>query len=114
MYLTEDQEKEVTKLEKALIKDGRKAFVQEMRHSSILQLEAKLLSLAKHSQEITNTKNRDGELLAAKQRKSELEAPYREQATYNQKLARFVSLVLKDQEGDTVELNSPESAKGVL
>lgn len=114
MYLTEDQEKEVTKLEKALIKDGREDFVLEMRRADISQLETKLLGLAKHSQEITNTKNRDEELLAAKQRKSELEAPYREQTNYNKKLARFVSLVLKDEEGDTDEVNSSESAQGAL
>ncbi len=116
MYLTEDQEKEVTKIEKALIRDGREDFVLEMKRADISQLEAKLLELAKHAQEIQNTKDRDDELIQARRKKSDLEAPYREQTRYNKKLARFVALTLKDEEGDLNgdTLESSESAQGAL
>lgn len=102
MYLTEDQEKEIVTLEKALIKDGRQDWIKEMRVAEKDQLEFKLLNLAKHAQEITNTKNRDEELLKAKKHKSSLEAPYREQTKYNKKLSRFVSLLLIEEEGDVI------------
>lgn len=89
-------EKEVTKLEKYLRKQGRKDFIDEMRAASDGTLESKLLSLAKHDQEIRNTMAKDEELIKAKERKADLEATYKEQLRMNAKLARFVALVMQD------------------
>lgn len=89
-------EKEITKLEKYLIRQGREDFVVAMRNADAQSLDFKLLGLAKHKQEIANTKARDIEFNEAKERAKELEAPYKEQLKMNEKLARFVSLVMKE------------------
>lgn len=89
-------EKEVTKLERYLIKQGREDFVQAMRAAEEDRLNSKLLSLAKHRQEIKSTKAEDLELLRASELKKELEAPYKEQLRMNEKLASFVALVMKE------------------
>jgi hypothetical protein len=90
-------EKETTKLEKHLVKQGRRDFIDEIRAASPDALNAKLLGLAKHNQEIANTKAADQELERAKQRKKDLEEPYKDQKKMNEKLARFVALVMKEQ-----------------
>lgn len=90
-------EKETTKLEKFLKKEGRQDFIDEMRAATPDQLEAKLLGLAKHAQEITNTRDSDEELRAAKERAKSLGATYREQKKMNDKLARFVALMMQEQ-----------------
>lgn len=98
MYLTDDQELELTKLEKYLIRQGREDLVRSMKNATIEEMENKLLAYAKHAQEITNTKNRDEELIEARRKVSTLNAPYSEQLRMNKKLARYVSLILKDEE----------------
>lgn len=90
-------ELETTKLERYLIKHDRADFIKETRGASPETLDAKLLGLAKHNQEISNTKADDEELIQAAQRKKDLEAPYREQLRMNTKLARFVSLIMQEQ-----------------
>lgn len=89
-----DQEKEVTKLERYLKREGRDDFVTEMMGASTQQLDAKMLSLAKHNEEITNTKNEDEELQQAKVKVKVLGAPYRDQTKMNKKLTRFVALLM--------------------
>lgn len=89
-------EKETTKLEKYLVKQGRKDFIDEVRGASSETLNQKLLALAKHNQEIANTKAADSELEAAKERKKDLEQPYKDQKKMNEKLARFVALIMKE------------------
>jgi len=89
-------EKEVTKLEKFLKNEGRQDFIDEMRTVDLEALDAKILNLAKHRQEILNTRANDAELERAKEVKKDLEAPYKEQLKMNEKLTRFVSLVMKD------------------
>lgn len=89
-------EKEVTKLEKYLKKEGRQDFVDEMMDGDSERLNAKLLGLAKHRQEILNTRSEDGDLKKAKEEVKDLDAPYKEQLKMNEKLTRFVSLVMKD------------------
>ena len=90
-------ELETTKLEKFLIKQGRMDFVEEIRAASPESLNTKLLNLAKHAQEIANTKSADLELEVVAQKKKELEAPYNEQKRMNAKMARFVALMMKEQ-----------------
>lgn len=88
---------ETMKLEKYLVKQGRGDFIQEMRSATPETLEAKLLALAKHNQEISNTMGRDDKLAEAKRRKADLEAPYKDQKKMNAKLARFVALMMQEQ-----------------
>lgn len=89
-------EKETTKLEKYLVKQGRKDFIEEIRGASPETLNAKMLGLAKHAQEISNAKADDRVLEAASQHKKDLEAPYRDQKKMNAKLVRFVALIMKE------------------
>lgn len=93
------REKEIIKLEKDLIKDGRKEFVLEVRQGDSFTRDQKLLKLAKHRSEIKSTKANDEELRKARLNKNSLEAPYREQLKWNDKLTRFVTLVMEE-EGD--------------
>ena len=99
MYLTEDQETELTKLEKFLKKEGRNDLIQGLKGATLDEMNAKLLGYAKHAQEIIDTKNRDEELKNARQRVKVLNEPYREQLNMNKKLARYTALVIKDEEG---------------
>ena len=103
-------EKETTKLEKFLKKEGRQDFIDEMRAADAGQLEARLLGLAKHAQEITNTRDNDEELRKAKEHAKNLGAPYREQKKMNDKLARFVALMMQEKGiiAETTEVESEE------
>ncbi len=96
--LNEDLEKEVTKLEIYLRKNNRQDFIDEMRNAGPEQLDAKMLSLAKHKEEVANTRARDEELKASKAKTKELNAPYNEQLRMNAKLSRFVSLMMQESE----------------
>lgn len=89
-------EKETTKLERYLIKEGRKDFIDEIRAASLGTLDQKMLGLAKHREEIRNTKANDEALNDAKERAKDLGAPYRDQLRMNEKLTRFVSLIMKE------------------
>lgn len=86
------KDKEVIKLEKKLGAD----FANELRAMDKEQLEAKLLALAKYRQEIQSSKNADEELKRAKQRKADLEAPYRDSMKDNDLRSRLVSLVMEE------------------
>ena len=90
-------EKETTKLEKYLEKQGRKDFIEAVRGASPETLDSKLLALAKHNQEISNTKASDEKLIEASVSKKVLEAPYREQLNMNKKMSRFIALIMKEQ-----------------
>lgn len=89
-------EKETTKLEKYLKERDRGDFIDAIRSADFLTLDAKLLGLAKHREEIKNTKARDNDLKKASETKKNLEAPYREQMRMNEKLARFVALIMQE------------------
>lgn len=90
-------EKEMTTLEKYLVREGRKDFIDEIRAASPETLDSKLLGLAKHREEIANTKANDGELRRAKEKAKDLGAVYRDQLKMNNKLARFVALIMEEQ-----------------
>lgn len=87
---------ERTKLEKFLKNQGRQDFIDDVVNMSREQLDDKMLRLAKHREEIQSTKNKDQELIQVKEKKKMLEAPYREQKKMNDKLARYVMLVMQD------------------
>lgn len=90
------EDKEKTKLEKFLKKQGRQDFLEEVDAADVTQLDSKLLGLAKHEQEINNTKSDDAALEEAKNVKKSLEAPYRDQLKMNKKLARYVALTMQE------------------
>lgn len=87
------EEVEKTKIERAL---NDEEYVAELEGMSKVELEQKLLGLAKHEQEIISTKNNDDELNAAKRKASVLGSPYREQLKFNKLKARLVNLILKE------------------
>lgn len=89
-------EKETTKLEKYLIKEGRREFIDEVRVADPAVLDQKILGLAKHREEIKNTKSEDVELTRCIQTKKSLEAPYREQLRMNEKMASFIALIMRE------------------
>lgn len=89
-------EKEKTKLEKYLKKQGRQDFIEQIDAADVTQLDAKLLGLAKHAQEIANTKANDVALEDVKNEKKTLEQPYREQLQMNKKLSRYVALAMQE------------------
>lgn len=99
LKMDEDSEKEITKLERYLIKQGRQDFITEMRHGTPLIREAKRLNLAKHLQEIISTQASDKELNEVNAKRSQLRAPYLEQKKMNEKFSRFVHL-LAEESGD--------------
>lgn len=92
----EDLEKEITKLERYLIKEGRKEFVEEIRLNPAGR-EAKLISLFKHLQEIEETMKNDEELQKTRKTASALAYPYNRQKLMNKKLRRFIFLLNKEQ-----------------
>lgn len=90
------EEKEIIKLERYLKREGREDFVTEMMGASPAQLDSKMLGLAKHREEIQNTKDNDEELKKAKAEAKNLGSPYNDQMKMNKKLTRFVALLMKE------------------
>lgn len=92
--------KESIELEKKLSRKYGNGFVSEIRGLDKAGLENKLLGLANHNQEVITTKNNDRELEVAKDKKNELEAPYRDQIAANKIKTRFIHLILKEKDVD--------------
>lgn len=89
-------EKEIIKLERYLRREGREDFVTEMHGASPQQLDSKMLSLAKHAEEIQTTRDDDQKLREAKSEVKVLAAPYNDQKKMNKKMNRFVALLMKE------------------
>lgn len=94
-----DQTTELTKLEKFLIKEGRQDFLVQTQQASTDQLKVKQLELAKHAQEIEDTKQNDEKLIEITEQKKVLEEPYKEQLKFNKKMARYVHIISKEKGG---------------
>lgn len=94
--ITDELEKEMTKLEKYLKKQGRNELVQELHGLKSDQLKSRLLGQAMHYQEIMDTKAIDEKLTDALELVKSLRASYNEQLRMNKKISRFISLLLKD------------------
>jgi hypothetical protein len=80
------------KLEKQLGSE----YVDSLRALPKKELEFKLLELMKHSQAIDETKERDKDLIDAKNTYDEYKAPYTEQKSQNKKKQKMIYLILKD------------------
>ncbi len=96
--ITDELEKEATKLEKYLNKQGRETLVTEIKGLTAEELKKRVQDLALYRQEIFNTKANDIKLQDVAEEKKGLEAPYKEQVRMNDKITRFASLLLKDLE----------------
>lgn len=91
-----DLEKEITKFERYLIRQGRAELVQELRQLDNDQRRQRLMQQAVLEQEIQDTKNKDEELKKAKDLARELNATYNDQTRMSRKISRFVHLLIED------------------
>ena len=92
------QVKEVTKLEKYLIRQKDSQFVKDLRALTKDQLKKKMQDQAIYRQETVTAKMEDEELKSLKEKVKDLQAPYNDSLKMNDKISRFVSLLLKDLE----------------
>lgn len=91
-----DLEKEITKLERYLRKQGRDELVQELRSLDNEDRRNRLMKQAVHEQEIMDTKAKDEKLKEAKAEASALNGIYNEQLRMNKKISRFIHLLIED------------------
>lgn len=92
--------KEIIKLEKKLRNEtGGKDYVEELRQASPHELGEKLKDLAKYRQAIITTRSKDVDLKAARKKVNGLNYPYTQQLKGNTDKARFIGLLLQEQEG---------------
>lgn len=97
--MTEDLEKEATKLEKYLIRNGRSELVLELRRLNLEQLKKRIQDQAIFKQESITARQKDEGLKNAKDQARELAAPYNESIRMNDKISRFISLLMEDSGG---------------
>jgi hypothetical protein len=92
-------EKELTKLERYFVKNGRHDLVAELRRSNREQLHERLKKQAVHLQEIADSKAKDDKLKAARNDVADLSAPYRESKTMCERISRLIHLIVQEQGG---------------
>lgn len=92
-------EKEVTKLERYFIKNGRHELVAELRRSNREQLHERLKKQAIHLQEIADSKAKDEKLKEAKNEVSFLSSPYNDSKTMCNRISRLIHLIVQEQGG---------------
>lgn len=91
-----DLEKEITKLERYLIKQGRQELVNELRNLDNDDRRNRLMKQAVHEQEIMDTRAKDEKLRKAKEEARFQAASYNEQLRFNKKISRFIHLLIED------------------
>lgn len=91
-----DLEKEKTKLERYLKKQGRNELITELEGLDNDQRRDRLMKQAVHEQEIMDAKANDRELNAAKEKARDLGAVYNENLRMNKKISRFIHLLIED------------------
>lgn len=91
-----DLEKEITKFERYLIKNGRTELVQELRQLDNDDRRQRLMKQAVYEQEIMDAKANDRELQAAKDNARFLGSTYTENLRMNKKISRFIHLLIED------------------
>lgn len=94
--ISDELEKESTKLEKYLEQQGRESLIRELRSLDKTHLLAKTLEYAKYRQDILDFKANDKELQDTTKKKAELMAPHTENLRMNDKIARFINFLLKE------------------
>ncbi len=96
---TMDLEKEITKLEKFLVKQGRQTLIQELRSLDNDDRRQRLMKQAIHEQEIADTKEKEAQkenIMQAKAVIKEFNATYWEQLQMSKKISRFLHLLNED------------------
>lgn len=91
-----DLEKEMTKLERALLKDGRKELVEELRSLDNDARRERLMKQAIYEQEVQDTKNKDEKLKSARAMASFENSKYTDQIRMSKKIARYIHLLIED------------------
>ena len=94
-----DLEKEITKLEKKFIRDGRQSLVTELRNLTNEQRRDRLKQQAILVQEIIDNKSKaadEPEMADAISRVKEHNAMFREQVEASKRISRFVHLLIED------------------
>lgn len=91
-----DLEKEITKLEKYLKRQGREELIRELRDLSNDDRRGRLMKQAVYEQEIFDSKENDKDLKAAKEKARDLNAVYNENLRLNKKISRFIHLLIED------------------
>lgn len=94
-----DLEKELTKLEKFLVKNNRQELISQLRSLNNDDRRERLKGQAIAEQEIMDTKEKEAEkeeIVNAKAILKEFNATYREQLQANRKIARFIHLLIED------------------
>ncbi len=94
--ISDELVKEVTKLEKYLIREGREELVRELRRMGSEDLKKKLQEYAVYRQDLFDFRANDKDLQDAKELVKKLNAPHNENIRMNDKISRFIGLVLKD------------------
>jgi uncharacterized membrane protein len=91
-----DLEKEITKLERYLTRQGRSELIQQLRKLSNDDRRQRLMKQAVLEQEIQDTKEKDEKLKSAKDLARELNSTYTEQTRMARKISRFIHLLIED------------------
>jgi hypothetical protein len=96
--ISDELVKESTKLEKYLIKEGRKDLVIELRRLGPEELKQRLLKQTLYKQEILDSREANETLKKLKESVKLENAPYAENLRMTDKIARFINLLLKENE----------------
>lgn len=94
-----DLEKEITKLERKLTKDGRANLVQELRSLTNDQRRERLKQQAILAQEIVDSKDKAAkqpDMAEAISKVKDHNALFREQSDNCKRIARFIHLLIED------------------
>lgn len=92
----EDREKELTKLERYLARQGRQELLAELKNISNDDRRIRLMKQAVHEQEIIDTRAKDDGLRAAKEAARMFNSTYSEQLRMNKKISRYIHLLIED------------------
>lgn len=94
--ITSELEKELTKVEKYLLRQGRVDLMNELKNLKPEELKNRLLKQALHHEEILDAKSSDTELQDTKDKVRDLQGPYNDSLRMNKKISRYINLLLKD------------------
>lgn len=92
----EDSEKELVKIEKYLRKHKDAEFIIELRRLSKDQLEERIKAQALFRQETITAKRDDKILNELKAKVKEFSGPYNDSLRLNDKISRFISLLINE------------------
>lgn len=96
--ISDELVKESTKLEKYLLKQGRKDLVHDLRKLNPEELKQRLLKQTLYKQEILDSRENNDTLRKLKESVKLENAPYAENIRMTDKIARYINLLLKENE----------------